>query len=67
MMNKRDPTALAYRTQYVAELLQVSTRHVQRLVKRGKIAGFRLGAVWRIPAAEIDKLLASAATTLNDK
>ena len=37
----------------VAELLRVSARTVQRLLKEGKLPGVRVGRQWRIPRAEL--------------
>ncbi|MEO0260575.1 MAG: helix-turn-helix domain-containing protein [candidate division WOR-3 bacterium] len=37
----------------VAELLRVSTRTVQRLLKEGGLPGVRIGRQWRIPRAEL--------------
>lgn len=47
----REPEFLT--VEEVAELLRVSSRTVQRLLKEGKLPGVRVGRQWRIPRAEL--------------
>lgn len=53
-----DPmSGTVYSIKEAAELLTVSTRTVQRLIKSGDLEAFRIGGRPRIPAGSIAKLL----------
>jgi excisionase family DNA binding protein len=41
----------------VAEQLRVSTAFIYRLLRQGKLRGVKLGSLWRVERATVDKLL----------
>jgi excisionase family DNA binding protein len=41
----------------VADLLQISTKTVRRLIARGELPAHRLGRQWRIAPAELERFL----------
>ncbi len=43
--------------QEVAELLRVSPAAIQRLLRRGELPGVRIGKVWRVEDAELQRWL----------
>jgi excisionase family DNA binding protein len=45
-----------YTVAEAAVLFSVSQRTVKNQIVSGKIYGFKIGAQWRIPSAEIDRL-----------
>lgn len=46
---------------YVAELLQVSTKHVYRLGERGELKRARVGALWRYDLDSVKAMLQGSA------
>ncbi|HKI36470.1 MAG TPA: helix-turn-helix domain-containing protein [Gemmataceae bacterium] len=52
------PTPKAYPVAYVAAALVLATKTVRRMIQRGEIHATRCGRAVRIPAAEIERLLA---------
>jgi len=46
-----------YTPEEVAELLRVSPRTVQRWLAQGKLQGVKVGRLWRIPKASLDRFL----------
>ena len=47
----------------VARYLGVSVRTVYRLVRRGELRAFKVGAVWRFKQEDIDEMLGRLAST----
>lgn len=45
-----------YSTQEAAEALGVSTKSIARWIKDGRLKGVRAGRLWKIPAAEIQRM-----------
>lgn len=45
-----------FSTSYLAKRLNVTTRTIQRLIKKGEIPGLKVGKKYIIPRAYIDKL-----------
>jgi excisionase family DNA binding protein len=41
----------------VANILRLNVRTIWRMLKDGRLKGIRLGGGWRIPKAELDRLL----------
>jgi len=46
-----------YTPEEVAELLRVSPRTVQRWLAQAKLHGVKVGRLWRIPKASLDRFL----------
>lgn len=44
-------------TKEVAEILRISPRTVERLLKRGELKGIRFGRWWRIPPSEVKSFI----------
>jgi excisionase family DNA binding protein len=41
----------------VANILRLNVRTIWRMLKDGRLKGIRLGGGWRIPKAELEKIL----------
>lgn len=52
------PSRIAYPINETADLLGVSRRTVYELIARGELRSVRIGARQRVPAAELERLLA---------
>ena len=55
---KRIPTKEFYTLKDVAFILDISERTMRQLLQSGEVHGLKLGGVWRIPHAEIQRLRA---------
>ena len=53
---KRPPPPPMYSLQGAAEALALSVDTLRRMVKDGRIAGHKVGKLWRIPAAAVTAL-----------
>lgn len=53
------PAPVAYSAAELALKLGVSENHVRRLIATGAVRAVRLGRLVRIPATELDRLLAA--------
>lgn len=53
-----NPNRLAFSIQETADLLDLHYETIYRAVRNGRIRAFRLGREWRIPRAEVERLLA---------
>ena len=49
------PTARLLKIDEVATRLNISVKTVHRLLKQGKLPGFKIGREWRFNAADIDR------------
>jgi excisionase family DNA binding protein len=63
------PTEQTFSTQEAADRLQVSVRTIRNMIERGSINAHKVDptakSVYRIPAAEIDRILAERENTRN--
>ena len=61
MSNNDQPLPrLAYTPNEAAKALGVSRQHIYNMMNRGQLKSFKFGDARRIPAAEFDRLLATA-------
>lgn len=61
-MSSQSGTRKAYSVEEVAEMLGVGRTHAYAMVKSGELPSVRLGRRLLVPAAALDKLLASCET-----
>lgn len=60
-------TTIIYSPKKVGEILEVTESFVKRLLRDGKLKGFKMGKFWRIPKAAMDEFCAACNGNGNGK